>query len=366
MVVIQSCIKTVDLNALRYNAKIIRNVISGKGLIAVVKSNAYGAGLIPAVYALNGACCAFAVADIEEARRARLATRKPILILMPVGAETKIYPSDHFVYTVGCVRDVHCLVRALNGRRACVHIKIDTGMHRLGITQDGLSQLLHVLLNCCKLTVSGVYTHFCSGEKGYLRQAQKLFSCAVDKVKKQFPSVLAHAAASATFTNSAMQYDAVRVGYALYGGCELLSLPPVIRLSAQIIAMKKLKKGERIGYDLTFCATRDMLIGIIGCGYADGYFRAFSGCGCVEVSGRICPVVGRVCMNMLFVDLTAARARVGDSVLLYGGSETSYRSLAQKIGFSPYELLTSTNQCREVRYVYRKDIGKKALSSFKS
>ena len=321
----------LDWAALRHNHAIVRRHVGDAKVWSVIKANAYGHGLLPAALALQGTTDGFALIELEGAIALRKAgIHQPILLLegfyqpneLPLFAEWELAPVLHAPW------QVEALIAARLSVRLPVYLKLDTGMHRLGLTAGEFAQAL-ARLEAADCTASiTVMTHFADAdeEHGIAEQMRRLRDITAGLT---LPLSLANSAALLRFPES--HADWVRPGIMLYGAspfparqsAEALNLKPVMTLTSELIGVRDLKAGDRVGYGGTFVAQRSMRIGIVACGYADGYPRHAPSGTPVLVAGQRTRTLGRVSMDKLCVDLTALKTHgvkvgVGDTVVLWG------------------------------------------------
>ncbi len=335
----------IDTRALSHNFRTLSRAC-GK-TIAVVKANAYGHGLSLAVPAfLCAGCDFFAVATVSEALKVRkLAPSADILLLgyAPLD-EIAALARARITLTAFSRSFAEALSRAAGDRGVSipVHLKIDTGMCRLGLAPEDVGDILRVLA-LPHLQVCGVFTHFpeADSEAKATKQALLCFNT----LRKSLPVPLfAHAAASAAaLTLPEAGLDAVRVGIALYGYPPTetpLALRPAMRVVAPVVQLRRVAAGTRVGYGGDFACQRESVIGTVPLGYADGFFRTLTGYRLtVLCEGRTftAPVVGRVCMDYLMLDLTDLPVKEGKTVCIFG----DFSAAARHAGTIPYELLTA-------------------------
>ena len=304
----------IDIQALKHNLARLRESVGDRTLWAVVKANAYGHGLENAVEAFADAD-GFATIDLCDAERARRAGwHKRVLLLEGFFDETDIEPlQDLDVETV-----VHSMwqidiLKRLQLREVKVHIKVNSGMNRLGFLPVEVGTIYDLLTSIPGVKVMGVVTHFANAEPSYLGDAPASVSRQLTRMGR-----LAHSATAACMANSAailwhpeVGGDGVRAGVALYGvspdshiSSEELGLIPAMTLSAKIIAVQEIAPGEAVGYGSRWIAKRPTRVGIVACGYADGYPRSMPDGSPTWVEGAIAPLVGAVSMDMLEIDIT--------------------------------------------------------------
>lgn len=353
----------IDLEALAHNYRAVTAYLarhaSGRppDVYAVVKANAYGHGALPVARALEQAGARLvACADIEEAMALREGGVTCRILVF--GALSLTDLSGVFAHGLTpsvsspmAARTVQDAARTRSMRIRC-HLKIDTGMNRLGFRHDNIGRMLPDVLSSPNLAIEAVYTHFATAEW----PGDPLFQ----EQRRRFAAVLAqlgamglrqaqvHAANSAAMLGAAdTWHDAVRPGLVLYGvtpsGADAgLDLRPVMSLQSRIVAVKGVRPGEPVGYGARFVAHTPRSIAVVPAGYADGLDRRLAGAGYVLVRGQRAPIVGPVNMDMITIDVTGLTALPGDEVVLIGsqGAERiGVEDMAAWIGTIPYELL---------------------------
>ncbi len=362
----------VDLPALESNFRAITRFLAvsaasvpgrggAPGVIAVVKANAYGHGAGPVGRALERAGARMlACADIEEAIVLREAGVQCAILVF--GALSVSDLAGLFEYdltpTISTPSAARALQAAAESRatRLHYHLKIDTGMNRLGFRHDNLRNTLPDLLASRNLLLDAVYTHFGTADDF----ASPLFDDQRLRFDEALRTVMSlggrpralHAASSAALIRDArVWFDYVRPGLLLYGidpageggaGGGALNLIPVMTLRSRVVAVKGVRPGESVGYGARFTATRPTDIAIVPAGYADGLDRRLAGRAQVLVAGRRAPIVGSVYMDMITVDVTGIPVETGDPVIILGrdgGDEIGVREMADAIGTVPYEIL---------------------------
>ncbi len=342
--------------ALMNNAVAIRGSIPARvKMMCVVKADAYGHGSVPAARVmLRAGADAFAVAIVEEAAELRQAgIAAPILILGGAGEESLreavALDVSQAVYAPEMIDAMQGEARRL-GRRAKAHLKIDTGMSRIGVRgEDALNALLEHWRRCCPdVEMEGIFTHFCVAESdpAFTELQNARFARALEMARAAGFHPIAHAAATSAMLRPEYQYDMVRAGIGLYG-----TLVPELEgrlqyaqtLSARPIRMECIREGDTVGYGRTFTAQRDSRILTIPIGYGDGYPRILSNRAEVLVCGRRAPIVGNVCMDMLMADVTdIPEATIDSEVVLMGaqgGERITPDELARLAGTIPYEIM---------------------------
>lgn len=308
---------TIDLAALRHNFGIARLNAGAAKLWSVVKANAYGHGLERAVHALADITDGFALIEVERAVQLRQAgLGVPILMLegFYTPSELPLFIAHRLIPVLHRIDQVQQLLEAGWPADLPVYLKLDTGMHRLGFDAAGLRVAKAALAG--KVAEPTLMTHFADadGPRGVDWQLERLaaMSAGMDN-----PRSLANSAALLRYPHAFG--DWVRPGIMLYGGSPFpqmraapeLDLRPVMTLQSEIIAVQSLDVGESVGYGCTFAADRPMRIGVVACGYADGYPRHASTGTPVLVDGQRSRILGRVSMDKLCVDLTHLPEKVG-------------------------------------------------------
>ncbi|MCC6381377.1 MAG: alanine racemase [Dehalococcoidia bacterium] len=346
----------VDLDALRANVHALRAAVGpGVELIAVVKANAYGAGVEGVVPALEAAGVErFAVVLVAEALALReIGVRRPILVL---GHAHPGEASRAVVHNITLTLDSLELARALSAAAtvrlaaARVHVHVDSGLHRDGVTLNEAVSIAEAARQLPGLVVEGLSTHMANADEAddsYSDEQHALFA----EAARRLPWVVyRHAANSASaLRRPELRYAGVRVGLALHGvvpnNAPDPGVRPVLSLRARLARVSDVPTGEGVSYGLTWRAARPSRVGLVPVGYADGWRRSLGNCGEVLVGGRRCPIVGRVCMDQFVCDVTdVPGAAVGDEVVLLGGQgseQITADEVARSAGTIPWDVLAS-------------------------
>lgn len=348
----------ISLSDLEHNYRALRACAPDSRFLGVVKANAYGHGAVEVarrLEALGADYLAVACPDeLAQLRRAGIAL--PVLVLgatVPGRAgEVVEYGGTQAVFTTELARALsrEALSR---GRRAKVHIKVDTGMSRLGVLADEPERAAAEIAALCALpglACEGIFTHFANadGDEAYTMLQFTRFLAVLEQLRARhgIEFEIRHCAASAAVLNYPCTHlDMVRPGIALYGYypdascCPLpAGLRPVMTLKARVAAVRALPAGTPVSYGCTQCLAQDGNLAVLPIGYADGLHRTLSGRGSVYLAGRERPIVGRVCMDMCMVSLGADRAAAGDIAEIFG-QRMPLEHLAAQAGTIPYELL---------------------------
>ncbi len=320
-------------------------------VMAVVKADAYGHGAVPVARAcLRAGAAGFAVATAEEALELREnGIDAPVLVL---GAPDRELLEDMIARGVSfAVFDAQTLAQAqklasARHTRALAHLKIDTGMRRIGAPWDDLDALLRAWESCPDVQMEGAFSHFAAadGDEAFTRLQAERFEAALQNVRARGFAPMRHMAASSAMGNAALRYDQVRAGIALYGtGAPGFALRYAQELATRAVRIAWIGAGETVGYGRTFTAARDTRVATLPIGYGDGYPRILGNRADVLVCGKRAPVIGRVCMDMLMVDVTdVPEADMADDFVLLGaqGSERiTPDELAEHAQTIPYEIM---------------------------
>lgn len=357
----------VNLTALVDNVRYFRSLLKPTTkLTCMVKAFAYGAGSLEVSKALQAAnvadYLAVAVAD-EGVELRRAGITLPIIIMDPEVAAMNLILENNLepnVYSFASLEQVITAAAEKGLEDYPIHIKIDSGMHRLGFYLEELPRLIERLQAQHVVRVRSVFSHLAGSDEAQfdsftMEQIHYFKQCA-DALQSQLDyPIIRHICNSAGIERfTPYQFDMCRLGIGLYGisfnGARLRN---VCSLLTTILSVKTVKAGETIGYGRHTTLTEDRQIAVIPIGYADGFDRRFSNYGGeVIVRGKRCPVVGNVCMDQAMVDVTGTDAHVGDSVEVFG-ERLPLQELSDRLGTIPYEVLTSVS--RRVQRVYYYD-----------
>jgi alanine racemase len=341
----------LDWSALRHNHSVVRHHAGGAKVWSVVKADAYGHGLLPATHALADATDGFALVEIEGALALRDAGHsQPVLMLEgPYQAdELALYAEFELIPVLHTMWQVDALVESRLPVRLPVYVKLNTGMNRLGFNADEFPVALDKLVAADCVGPVTLMTHFADADEpsGIDRQLQRFRDIAGDR---RLPVSVANSATVLRFPEAVG--DWVRPGIMLYGASPFpvmksaveLDLRPVMTLESELIAVRQLEAGDAVGYGSSFVADQAMRVGVVACGYADGYPRHAPSGTPVQVAGQRTRTLGRVSMDKLCVDLgnLPASVGVGATVTLWGGAGDMYLSadeVATAAGTVAYEL----------------------------
>lgn len=329
----------IDLGSIVHNGKIIKDTFKNKKIMSVLKADAYGHGIEGVVPAYETFTDWYAVATVEEGLQIRLQSDKPILIFGPVPSEYIVTAAKNMLtLTVGSGDYAEKISAELNmeGISCECHLKIDTGLNRSGIRwrsdNDAMEKIKNIY-SLKNLDFTGIYTHFACGEgqlnweKDFTKLQFNRFMQVCDKLtENQFNIGLRHCCSTGgSLVHPEYQLDMVRLGMMPLGmsysdeSVEELGLHNVIKWVSFIAKISDIECGETVSYGCTFHAQKDMRIAMVTCGYADGYRRVYSNKSYVLANGKCVPVIGRVAMDYLLIDITdIPDTQIGDEVILLG------------------------------------------------
>lgn len=352
----------ISLENIKYNFTQIKNYVNKTKIMCVVKANAYGHGIVEVAKTLNEADY-FAVATLNEAILLRLNNiTQPILLLgfFDINSIDKIIENDITIsiYDLETAEKISNICLKLN-KTVKIHIKIDTGMSRLGFCSDcDIYNTIQKINSLNSFYIEGIYSHFAVADDDFkevetLKQAN-LFADIIKKLENlgifiEFKHI---SASSGIISYPQFNFNMVRAGIVLYGYNPTLQknidLKPSMTVFSTIAQIKNIKKDDFISYGHTFCAKNDMKIAIVTIGYADGYFRANSNSAYILVNGKKAPIVGRICMDMCMVDISEiSDTKIGDKVVIFGYFNENILLGADKVSdFSntiPYEILCAVS-----------------------
>lgn len=343
----------IDLGALRHNLRLLRDLAAGAEVMGIVKADAYGHGaehVVPVLHAEG--VRTFAVASVPEAVRLRDlgVTERVLVFAAPLPGDLPAYAARGLDVTVSS-REVAEAVVAL-GEPLRVHVKVDTGMHRIGLVMDEASAVIRLLRGAGHVEIAGLWTHFAAADDrdlSFAREQLRRFEAVVEAVGEPVPALhLANSGAVAQLPEAIRGRALVRPGGLLYGipSSEALAdvgVRPVMRLVARVVHVQTVASGETVSYGRTWTAERPSRIATLSVGYGDGLPRQLSNRAEVGIGGRRYPVAGRVCMDMTMVDLGApdgpgAGIQVGDEAVIFGPGGPSAFEVAGWAGTISYAL----------------------------
>jgi len=345
----------VDLAGIDRNFQAIQEKIGRTvAIIAVVKSDAYGLGLEPVVQTLDrSGAQMFAVISLQEAKRIRRVSKKPVLILgfledkeiaeaIENGFNLSLYENK--------LAPLYERLAGRVGKKARIHLKVDTGLNRLGVSLDQAAELLTSQRHFPHLSFEAVFSHLysASNRATNLEQLERIRSLIL-KIGNRAELLPIHLTSSAAIANFPEGYfDAVRVGAMLYWEDGQLPIEEVVRCKSVVMQVKEIGAGEGVSYDHQFIASKPMRIAVVGIGYAEGYRQIQRGSAAMLINGERAKVLGRVCMNYTVVELGQEPVKRGDEVVVLGQQlgpsgkrgRIELDELAKWFGLSHHEVIT--------------------------
>lgn len=349
----------INFEALRRNLNQYRSRLKPETkLMVMVKAFAYGSGLSEvASFLQNEAADYLGVAYVDEAIELRKkGITLPIMIMNPEETDFSLFEKYDLEAEIYSPEILKRFIKS--GTDTSVHIKLETGMNRLGFTKRELPDLLSLLRENPLMKVSGIFTHFSSSdapdEDPFTHQQASDFVEMVEKIVSALGyRPLVHSVNSPGMIRfPEYHFDMVRLGIGLYGfdPTDTLTLEPVSQLKTSISQIKNLKAGDTVGYSRMGKLNKDSTIAIIPIGYADGYLRVFgNGNGKIGIGNKLAPTVGNICMDMTMIDVTGLNVKTGDEVTIFGSSPT-IQDLAKWSNTIPYEILTNVSE--RVKRIY--------------
>jgi alanine racemase len=348
----------ISKSAILHNLDLFEH-LSGLPAIPVLKGNAYGHGVAEVATALKGRDLPYIAVDgYFEALRIREVSSQPVLVMGAILPQNyKRLKYDNFAFVVHDLASIKALGET--GKRVKVHLEVNTGMNRYGARQDEITELAKAILHYKHLTLEGIMSHLADSDgddPSTVDVAVERFDACVDAVRAAGakPTIF-HVAQSAGSLRARSKYaNAFRLGVGLYGinpfpqehqlHNKLTDLQPALRLVSTITKVIELHKGDKVSYNYTFTAPKDMRIGILPLGYYEGVNRALSNAGVVKVSQQFTPIVGRVCMNHTMISLDGVTAKAGTEVTVYSNNPSDRNAIdviAHEHQLFNYNMLTA-------------------------
>ena len=357
MEIIHETILEININRLKSNFSYLKGKLKAKTkIIAVMKAYAYGHGDIILAKKLEEiGVHALWVADFEEGSRLRESgIQIPIIIANPGTKSTrKIIDNklDVVIYNFKLLQ----LYGELN-KEICIHIKFNTGMNRYGFNPEEIKLLTKTLLRYPKLKLQSICSHLAATDNPEKDEFTNKQFLVFDTICATFFQEIGYEVdrnilnTNGVLRFSKNEYEMVRLGIGLYGVADDTRLEQISTLKSVVAQVRKITQGDQIGYNASFVASRDMQIGIIPFGYADGLNRKLSiKNGVVIINNTHCPIIGKISMDSCIVDLSHITAKAGDEVIIFG-TENTVLSIAKKLDTIPYEIFSTLN--RRIKRVY--------------
>jgi Alr-MurF fusion protein len=354
---VHGTVMEIDLGALVYNLNYFKSCLQpSTKIMAMVKAFAYGSGSneianVLQYHKINYLGVAYADEGVEL-RKNNITL--PVMVMNPADESFDTLLKHDLEPEIYNFRILQTLVAFLGERPCKIHLKMDTGMRRLGFEEDEIDDLVISLTENPNLRVASIFSHMAGADESahddFSREQGRRFKAMADKISDRlgYRPIYHLLNSSGILRFPEFQYDMVRVGIGLYGidptQGQADKLKPVASLKTVISQIKHVPAGASVGYGRRGRADHPLMIATIAIGYADGFSRAFSrGVGKVLINGRLASVVGNVCMDMTMVDITGIAAREGDEVIIFG-KDLPIERLAESIETIPYEILTSTSE----------------------
>lgn len=355
----------VLLDAIGHNFRVVRRAAHGRKVLAVVKADAYGHGVVPVARKLQAeGVDGFGVALAEEGLELREAgIDRAILVLNGIngGAHRDIIAAG-LTPVLYDLAEARAFQAVADGRPVDVHLKVDTGMGRLGVPVSELTEFLRSLRSCPAIRIAGLMTHLATADADpeYVAEQVAEFRRAEGYVRRfgHDPSVRHAANSPALFRHPETHFEWVRPGISIFGyaGSDSVDaeLKPAMRWRTEVLRVRTLMPGQSVSYGRSFVARRETRLATIPLGYGDGLLRSLSNRGHVLIRGARCPIVGNIAMDLTTVDVSSVPdTKVGEEALLFGeqdGTVLDAAEVARAAGTIPYEVLT--NVSRRVPRIY--------------
>jgi alanine racemase len=358
------CWAEIDRSALRHNAKVVRERTGSAELLAIVKANAYGHGMVGVAEMLANDAQLFGVANLEEASTLRKTLPHPIIILGPaIPEERSAIAKRGFIASISTLEEAQAFDRAAGDQALAINFVVDTGMGRMGTPEPDAPDVFKKVAALPNIQIHSISTHLpvSNEDAEYTRDELSRFAKLVKQFRTEVPGdYKVHVLPSAgVLAFSDPSFDIVRAGIMLYGISPLPEfqklLKPVITWKTRIGLVRDLPKGSSVSYGRTFITPREMRVATLSAGYADGYPRHLSNRDTtVLVHGKRCSLLGRVTMDLMMIDVSEiVEVKPGDEVVLMGrqdDEEISAGELAERAGTITWEIITRIGS--RVRRVY--------------
>ncbi|MBQ0534750.1 alanine racemase [Providencia huaxiensis] len=351
----------INRRALRHNLQRVKEIAPNSQMIAVVKANAYGHGLVGVGQAVEELVDGFGVARLNEALLLRQhGVVKPIVLLEGFFEQSDLLlmAENQIDTVIHCIEQLEMLEATKLPYPLKVWMKLDTGMHRLGVLPKDAEGFYQRLQRCQQVQLPiNIVSHFCQADTPHLPTTEKQIACFKQFIADKEGEKSIAASAGILLWPEA-HYDWVRPGIMMYGAspqegksAQDFGLLPAMTLKSTLIAVRKHAAGQCVGYGETWCSDKETLLGVVAIGYGDGYPRNVPSGTPVLINGRKVPIVGRISMDMTVVDLGLnTNDKVGDDVILWG-NQLPVEEIATQTGIINYELLTKLTSRVAMEYV---------------
>ena len=331
--------KIIDAKQLKRNYETLKN-LSNKKICAVVKANAYGHGIKMVCKILND-CDFFAVQNVMEGIEIRKVNSTAKILVLGYCANYNLAVKHNLSVCVDDISQIFELKKLK--QKIKIHIKINTGMNRLGVKNlSELEEMLILIRDCDKIILEGVFTHcFCTNNVKITKKQLKTFKKYQKMLNFYNFSPILHIGGSGMIKYCCKDFDYIRCGISLYGYCNV-STKPVMKIVSKVIKITNIRKGEFVGYNGAYMAQKDMTIAVVPLGYADGIPRNMFNKLCVKYKNFELKCVGEICMDMFMVDCTGIQIECGDCVEVFCDAS----SWGKLCGLCEYEVLTNLIKSR--------------------
>ena len=318
-----------------------------KKIIAIVKANAYGHGAIEISNFLENKNISYlGVANLDEALELKKnRSNSKILIMGSITNEEILKAIELKIeFTIYDFSQIKFLNKIRN-IKINFHIKIDTGMNRLGLSKDEIAEAANIFSNNKNFVMKGIYTHFAEADKkrsAFTKKQISIFKDSVKYFKKSISTIeFIHASNSSGIINYEDDFfNTIRPGLFIYGLSNEKNLKPVMSLMTKVIKIRELSRGDSVSYGRTFIAKRKMKIAVVPLGYADGLPRSLSNKGYLFCKGNKCKIVGRVCMDLTMIDVTNIKnIRIGSNITIFDDKNQTATDIAKMIQTIPYDIV---------------------------
>ena len=332
----KNIVKTINKKNLKENIKHIKSL--QKNVCAVVKADAYSHGIKNIVPEIDKEVSFYAVNTIKEAKIVRKLSQKPILVLCGFEKRDLNFATNNNIHlAVFCKKQLEYIKKYVrkHTKTALIHLKINTGMNRLGFCFDELEDVKNIIKAEPRIKLFGVFTHFGGGSKKRNKEQNETFL----ECQKMFSKTLVHSKSSSFLEEKSLENEMVRCGLMLYGYGNK-NVKPVLEVKAKIIFIGSIKKGDYVGYGTNFIAKQKMRYAVLAIGYSDGLFRNYAKSGYVLIHDKKAKICGNICMNMTIVNIDKIDANIGDYALILG-EKLDANIIAKNSGTICYEVLTN-------------------------
>ena len=343
----------INLKNLRDNLDYLKSISLNADIYPVIKANAYGHGLVKIAKILQeenvkGGCVA-TINEVRELLDAKISFS--ILHLGKISYSNIDLYNNNVIATINSIDDVKEIDKLCNNKfKIRAHIKIDTGMSRMGCNIAEFKNIFKLSMMSDNIIVEGIYSHLANSDiknEAYNKTQIKLFNEILDTLDLRKYNLKIHLLNSGGLFNfKDLKYDIIRSGIAVYGisplGFPHKKLKPVMTLKAPVVLNKKINKDTMVGYGCTFKAQKDMKISIVQCGYGDGIPYEFSNKGVVFYNQKKMNIIGKVSMDLICVDTTGINCEVGDEVIIWGNicNDSRLENIAKRFNNVPYTYIT--------------------------